>query len=368
MNIELLQGALEISEKPGLETIDPRFTDIATLVQGGNYVEAAAKSEAILAEKNYDVRIIGYFLYGHFIEQGLPACADVYLCLTDLLQDNIDALGPVKNREKHIQTILNWLMKQIIKTLQYEEEKNSVSYRKWISGVSSDQVQETLDASNKLRRVLGPVLEDAAGPVLEGMMKINDWLISFQRLVYKEPEPEPEPEKEEEPELMETGKEREAREEAEAEEAMEEEPRREERKPAPEAEEEIAALEGSYHLRLLMKKLEAFDHLISSKKYASAAIIADDIHAIIANFDPRIYFPHLFVRFALQCAANINHLTAYVECKESAAWQALQELYKVDLESFVDFDPEAVDLGSSGGGGSYGAQDEYESGPGDEDQ
>jgi hypothetical protein len=254
--------------------------------------------------------------------------------------------------------------------LQYEEEKNSVSYRKWISGVSSDQVQETLDASNKLRRVLGPVLEDAAGPVLEGMMKINDWLISFQRLIYREPEPEPE--KEEEPELVETGEEREAREEAEAEEAMEEEPRREERKrfsqPAPEVEEEIAALEGSYHLRLLMKKLEAFDHLISSQKYASAAIVADDIHAIIANFDPRIYFPHLFVRFALQCAANINNLTAYVEYKESAAWQALQDLYKVDLESFVNFDPEVVDMGASGAGGSYGGPDAYERMSEDEEQ
>ncbi len=367
MNIELLQGALEISEKPGLETIDPRFTDIATLVQGGNYVEAAAKSEAILAEKNYDVRIIGYFLYGHFIEQGLPAFADVYLCLTDLLQDNIDAVGPVKNREKHVQTILNWLMKQIIKTLQYEEEKNSVSYRKWISGVSSDQVQETLDASNKLRRVLVPVLEDAAGPVLEGMMKINDWLISFQRLVYKEPQPEPEPEPEPEEE-----KEPEIEEEAEAEEEIEQEPRQEGRKRSyqhsREAEEEMAGVEGSYHLKILMKKLEAFDHLISVQKYASAAIIADDINAIIANFDPRIYFPNLFIRFALKSAANINNLTAYAEYKESPAWQALQELYKVDLESFVDFDPEAVDLGAAGGGGSYGARDEYESGPEDGDQ
>ena len=367
MNIEVLQGVLEISEKPGLDTIDPRFTDIATLVQGGDYVEAAAKSEAILVEKNYDVRIIGYFLYGHFIEQGLPAFADVYLCLTDLLQDNIDALGPVKNREKHIQTILNWLMKQIIKTLQYEEEKNSVSYRKWISGVSSDRVQETLDVSNKLRRVLGPVLEDAAGPILDGMTKINNWLQSFQRLVYREPEPEPEEDKE--PEAAETAGEPE---EAEAEEGIEREERREDRKrsyrSAPEMDEEMAGVEGSYHLKILIKKLEAFDHLISAQKYASAALVADDINAIIANFDPRIYFPNLFVRFALMFAANINNLTAYAEYKESPAWQALQELYKVDLESFVDFDPEAVDLGAAGGGGSYGAQDEYESGPGDEDQ
>jgi hypothetical protein len=50
MNIELIQGTLEVSESPGLETTDPRFSDIATLVQEGNY-EEAVPGEAILAER-----------------------------------------------------------------------------------------------------------------------------------------------------------------------------------------------------------------------------------------------------------------------------------------------------------------------------
>ncbi|MCJ7615651.1 MAG: hypothetical protein MUO43_03840, partial [Desulfobacterales bacterium] len=197
MNIELLQGTLEVSENPGLETIDPRFSDIAALVMEGNYDDAGAQSEAILEERIYDIRIIGYFLYGHFIEQGVGAMADIYLCLANLLRDNLEAIGPVKKREKHIQTILNWMMKQLIKKLQYEEGKNSNLYEGWISEVSSDQVQEALDAGDELRRTLGPVLEDAAGPVLDGMMKVNDWLTAFQRLVYREPEPEEEEETEE---------------------------------------------------------------------------------------------------------------------------------------------------------------------------
>jgi len=362
MNIEVLRGTLEVSEKPGLETIDPRFTDIATLVQGGNYKEAAIKSEAILAEKNYDVRIIGYFLYGVFVEQGPTALTDVYLCLADLLSDNMSALGPVKNREKHIQTILTWLMKQIMKTLQYEEEKKKGLYNKWISGVSSDQVQEALDASDKLRRVLGPVLEDTAGPVLDGMMKINDWLVSFQRLVYREPEPDPEPEAEKEPELEEIA---EAREEIAPE--FQEEERERFFETAPGAEEKTTGVEGSHHLKLLIRKLEAFDRLISNHKYASATIVADDINAIIANFDPRIYFPKLFIKFILQYTANINNLVAYAEYKDSVAWHALQELYKIDLESFVAFDPDSIEMGAPGASGGYGGPDEYERMPEDEE-
>jgi hypothetical protein len=363
MNIELLQGTLEVSENPGLETIDPRFTDIAELVQGGRYEDAAAKAEETLADKVYDIRVIGYFLYGHFLERGLPALADVYLCLTDLLQNNMEALGPVRNRGKHIQAILNWLTKQVLKKLQYEEESKSSLYDSWISEVSSDQVQEVLDAGNTLRHALGPVMEDAAGPILDGMTKINNWFRSFQRMIYREPEVEPEGE--EEPELSKSGRD------LEAEEEIEQEPRptgrKQSRQPPVDAEEELAGIEGSYPLQRLIKKLDAFDYLVSAQKYASAAIIADDINAIMANFDPKIYFPKLFVRFALQFATHINNLTAYAEYKEGTAWQALQELYKVDLESFIDFDPESIELGASGTAGSYGAPDEYESSPGDDE-
>ena len=342
MNIELLQGTLEVTENPGLETIDPRLSDIATLMQDGKYEEAAAQSEAILEEQIYDIRIIGYFLYGHFIDQGVGAMADIYLSMRDLLRDNLDALGPVRNREKHIQTILNWLMKQLIKKLQYEEEKNSDLYEGWISEVSSDQVQEALDAGDELRRTLGPVLEDAAGSVLDGLIKVNDWLTAFQRLVYREPEPEEEPEKWEEEE---------------AGEEVDEAPRKAERKEPyvsiPRLDEDEISVEGSFHLKLLIRKLEAFDRLISAEKYSSAALIADDINSIIANFDPKIYFPKLFTRFSFQLAANINELVAFEEHKNGAEWQAMQELYKVDLESFVNFDSEGINLGASGEAGGY---------------
>jgi len=251
MNIELLQGTLEISENPGLETIDPRLSDIATLMQEGNYEEAAAQSEAILEEQIYDIRIIGYSLYGHFITQGVGAMADIYQCLANLLRDNLDALGPVKNREKHIQTIMNWMMKQLIKKLQHEEGKNSNLYEGWISEVSSDQVQEALDAGDELRRTLGPVLEDTAGPVLDGLMKVNDWLTAFQRLVYREPEPEPEVEEE-------TDEWEEGETEEKIEDEQQEAGRKEPYVSIPRLDEDAISVEGSFHLKLLIRKLEAF--------------------------------------------------------------------------------------------------------------
>ncbi len=355
MNIELLQGTLSVSPNPGLDTFDERLSDIATLVQEGKYEEAAAQVEAILTEKIYDIRIIGYFLYGHFLEKGVGAMADIYQGLTDLLRENLEALGPTKNREKHIQTILSWLMKQLLKKMQYEEGKKSDSYEAWTAEVSSDQVQEALDAGDELHRILGPLLEDSAGPVLDGLMKVNDWLTTFQRLVYREPEPEAEPEPEE--------VEAEEWEDDEADEIEEEVEGWESKKDSvisATEDEDLVSVEGSYHLKLLDRKLEAFDYLISEKKYPSAALLADDIKDIIANFDPTLYFPKLFARFFLQLAANIDELIVFEEHKNTTEWQVMQELLKVDIDSFVNFKSERGGHENVEEEGIYNEEDEDE--------
>lgn len=330
MNIKSLEGPLEVSENPGLETIDPRFSDIASLVLEGGYEEAAARSEEILQEKIYDIRIIGYFLYGHFLDQGVGAMADIYRCLVGLLCDNLEALGPARKREMHIQTILTWLFKQLLKKMQYEEEKKSGLWEAWTAGVSSDHVQDALDAGDKLRRALGPVLEDAAGPVLDALTKVNDWLAAFQRVVYRKPEPGPEEAEEEKGRPSAT----------------------------PWADEEGISIEGSYHLKLLISKMQAFERLIEMERFDRAAIVADDINRIIANFDPRLYFPEMFSKYSLLFALNIGELTPFGEYKGSVEWKAMQDLYKVDPDSFVSTDAQVSYSSSPAEQGDQGEEED----------
>lgn len=356
MNIELLHGTLEISDSPGLSPIDPRFSDIATLVQEAKYEEAAAQAELIIQEQIYDVRIIGYFLYGHFIENGVGAMTDVYQCLADLLSDNLDALGPAKKREKHTQTILNWLMKQLLKKMQYEENKKSGVWDEWLAGVTSDEIDQALEAGDALRRALGPVLEDLAGPVLDGLIKVKDWLTSFQQLVYREPEPEPEPEIEEE----ETAREEEEQTETEEKTARTRGPLSGDMFASPSTgTDDDVAVTGSYHLQQLIRKLQAFDRLITNGNFPLAAIVADDISDIIANFDPKLYFPALFSKFSFQLAMHINELVTFDPYKSGVTWQALEELYKVDLNGFVNFNVEGIDLEAAIPKESYESPDEY---------
>ncbi|QTA81216.1 Lipase-like domain-containing protein [Desulfonema limicola] len=348
MNIEILLGqSLEITETPGLETFDPRFTDITTLVQEGNYEQAAVQSQEILEQGIYDIRIIGYFLYGVFLEQGIVSLAPVFETISGILTDNWEAVGPVKNLDKHTANTIKWFAAQLNKKLEYEENKKEAVWDTWSQETDSDQVQEAMDALEKLQRSLGMTLEDKAGPLVDNMMKINAWLRSFYQIVYREPEPEPEPE--EEPE--------------EYEEYIEEEPE------TPGVKTQAASLsgtapagsipaEGSYHLQVLLQKLDAFDRLISAEKFHLAALAADDINTIIANFDPKIYFPKIFARFSLLFARHISELIAHEQHKGSVEWMALQELYKVDLESFVGFDAEIQFSSSQFAGSEYQGQNE----------
>ena len=325
MNLDILNQPLAVVDNPGLETMDPRLEEVSLLIQRAQYEEAAAQAESILAEGIYDIRLIGFFFYGAFLQQGIGGLKDIFDCLSGLLRDNWSAVGPVAKREKHAQTSLRWFSNQLLKKLQHEEGSKGDLWERWVSQTTSDEVGEAVDAADGLRRALSMVLEDGAGPIIDGLAKLVQWLQAFQQIVYREAEPEPETEgaQRDEEEVVTPS----------ARKAATSMPQV---SAGPPASADTIFVEGSYHLGVLMNKMEAFERLIAEEKYPRAALVADDINEIIAGFDPRLYFPKLFARFAFLQAANIQELIAFDEQKETAEWHALKDFYKVDLKEFVD--------------------------------
>lgn len=321
MDIEILKGELEIDENPGLATTDPRLSDIATLVQAGDFQRAALQSREILTEKIYDIRIVGYYLYGHFVENGLAALEEIFTCLAEILHKNMAALGPARNREKHIKNTLSWLFKTISNNLVYETEKRTEIYSQWQASITPEQVQNILESGSGLQEAIAML--EVSSDITDVFTKILEWVQVFHNVVHQEQN------RDEEEQQLEV-----------AEETV---PQKEAAKTLRENF-TIEGIEGSYHMKLLMRKLDAFDRLVEADKLALAAIVADDINNSISNFDPKLYFPGLFTRFYVQFAKNLNSLISYVQFKNSAAWATLQELYKVDIESFIEFDAGDVDF------------------------
>ena len=283
MDIEILKGELEINENPGLATTDPRLSDIATLVQAGDFQQAALQSREILTEKIYDIRIIGYYLYGHFAESGLAALEEIFTCLAEILRKNIAALGPARNREKHIKNTLSWLFKTISNNLVYETEKRTEIYSQWQASITPEQVQNILESGSGLQEAIAML--EVSSDITDVFTKILEWVQVFQNVVHQEQN------RDEEEQQLEVAK---------------------ETVPQKEAVKTlndnftIEGIEGSYHMKLLMRKLDAFDRLVEADKLALAAIVADDINNSISNFDPKLYFPGLFTRFYVQFAKNLN--------------------------------------------------------------
>ena len=326
MSLEILKGTFEVAENPGLDTLDPRFAEITSLVTNGDYAAAAAQSQEITNEKIYDVRLIGYLIFGHFVEEGVGGLNDVFTVLNSMVGENWLAVGPAKNKEKHTKNSLLWFSKQLLRKLNYQEEKQGPGWQQWTNTVTSDQAQETADLIATFHRLVGPVLDEQAKPVMDAVKKIETWMRSFAKAVYKEPEPEVEPEPEQE--------------------EITEEPQAAAAAPANEIPLQqvttgsaisgnLPVVEGSIHLVELMKKMAAFEKLIEEEKFIHAALVADDINATIESFDPRIYFPNLFKNFSRLFALSINELAEAEDARETMAWKAMEAFYHVDIDEFV---------------------------------
>ena len=343
MDKQLLLNTFTVQENPGLALTDPRFNELSTHIQNGDFKEVANLAETIIREEIYDVRVICYFLYGVFLEHGVAGMGDILDSLSQIFTENWDAVGPVRNKEKQAVNSIKWLLKQVNRKIDYEEKKESPEWIAWQQGVDTETVQDDIDKCEALQKVLSQHLEDLASQLVDGISSLKSWLGSFARLIYK-PEPEPE------------------------EEAVEEEvvePSVEQAVAEPSAQVSTAAaqprmvVQGNYHLAQLHRKIAAFKSLIEKNKYEQASLVAFDIDNIIENFDPRLYFPEIFAEFSLMYSMNIKEILTSKNYVNSAEWKSLKELYKVDIDRFesmdldIDFSDIHTDDGQSGANDGY---------------
>ncbi|HCY86359.1 MAG TPA: hypothetical protein DHV36_14585 [Desulfobacteraceae bacterium] len=359
MDKQLLLNTFTVQENPGLALTDPRFNELSTHIQNGDFKEVANLAESIIREEIYDVRVICYFLYGVFLEHGVAGIGEILDSLSRIFTENWEAVGPVRNKEKQAVNSIKWLLKQVNRKIDYEEKKESPEWIAWQQEVDTETVQADIDGCADLQKVLSQHLEDLAPELVDGISSLKTWLGSFARLIYK---PEPEPEEEAA---------------AEAAPETEAEPTDAE-SPAPVATaapgtQPQMVVQGNYHLAQLHRKIAAFKSLIKKKKYEQAALVAFDIDGIIENFDPRLYFPEIFAEFSLLYSMNIKEILTSKNYVNSAEWKSLKALYNVDIDRFesmdmdLDFSDIHTEAGQSGSTEGYDEsyEDNYNDGYGD---
>jgi hypothetical protein len=318
MNLDALQGTFAVTDNPGIDTFDPRWSDVTGLVQAGQFAEAAHKADELVRQGVYDVRLIGYLVFGHFLDEGPAGLPALFDALASVLNGNWEAIGPAAQRAKATQQSLSWLFKQMLKQLGRDENTKSDVWQRWVRDTTAEQVDEALAQAFLLQQAIEQRLANAAPAVLELLGKVQAWLRSFQSALVPAAT---------EPPVGEAAASTSA--------------------PAAQANGEAAAatapaaavdappIAGSYHLQLLMRKIDVFAALLEKQKLPAARIVADDISEVIASFDPLLYFPKLFSRFSRLMAVHAAAMAELEMDREAPPVKALQSLYRVDLDEFL---------------------------------
>jgi hypothetical protein len=311
----LLNRTLE-AEAPDLESSDERLEKVNGLVSRGDYLGAARASEALLREGLFDVRLVGPYLLGLFLEGGLQALPEMFHSLSSTLLRNWQFFGPSERKDLFADGGLRWLLKVLNKHIEHHERSKDETWQRWSTASNREPLEQALALGEEIFSSFGQAMprNGCEAP----FRRLTQWMEGHLITLPSErppPEPEPEMEAEEEPEF--------------------EAPAAREVSPRPVGREAGPTMPVSPAMAELMRKLAAFDTLVQRGDFQRASVVAADVMAVVERFDPRVYLPALFSRFFVGLSTHAEQVESLLQGTESLSFRALDQLYRVDLETFL---------------------------------
>lgn len=310
MLIDQLSSISEDSSPVSLDMGAEEINLMRALVDEGNY-KGVWDLSLELAEKNiFDIRILIYGIYYETIDDKLASLLDFYKTVNVLLDTAWHAVGPEVKRDNYAKTSFSWLFKQNLIDLQTHEVEQGSTWQKWLANYTTSDINQIISASEATRSSLSASLADGAGASLEKITELNNWLKDFIKLL-----PIPEQSVEEAP--------------------IKQDETAEVSEQAPSSAVGLGVT-GSVHLDLLVQNMKVFERVIANGDLFKAAIVVTDINATLETFDPKLYFPDVFSQFYTTLVQHVNAITEVMEMQDSPQWTALNHLYHVDKNRFID--------------------------------
>lgn len=311
MEPHLLDTLLE-QQAPDLESSDERLEKVNGLVSKGDYLGAGRAAEAQLRQGVYDVRLVGPYLMGLFLEGGMMAMPMIFRGLSCTLLRNWEFFGPHERKDVFADTGIRWLLKVLNRHLEHHERLKDEGWQRWREPSNREPLEQALALSEEIFASFARVMprNGCEAPFRRFTQWLEEHLASLP-VPAPAPEPEPESESSEEPE--------------------------EHAAPVPSRKAVVAgpSVPVSPALAELMRKLAAFDTLIESGDFGRASVVAADVLAVVERFDPRVYLPALFSRFFAGLSKHAEQVEPVLQSTESLTFRALDQLYRVDLETFL---------------------------------
>lgn len=147
---------------------DPDINELLTLAEHNEILRAAGKAQELWQQRLYDVRTLGCYLGGVFMERGLAALPLVMNCLLRALTLNWEYLGPAQRKQRLCDVSLRWLFTTLCTQIDFHQRARGEQWERWTAGWTQSTYMEAADLCVQLSALLEDVLPKArcAGPLL----------------------------------------------------------------------------------------------------------------------------------------------------------------------------------------------------------
>lgn len=313
--------------------------EIMHLAQSAKYEPAALRAAELLDSGCKDVRAFMVYALGVFAERGPASVPQLFDSISTVLFASASEAPVPASALRTTDTALRFGFRILKAHLDFDERRPEAARRAWTQRFERGSTASVLRSCAELRKAVhtlieAPVCDAELGAVverLEAYCTRNDRDRPEARAASAAVGSEPEPETveswpaEAEPADLAPA--------LGAPEPLSEPPfaRR-----SSDFEVDPRLLVVSPALAQFIRKLEVFEKLVMCGSLGKAAIVASDIRNVISAFDPVVYLPSLLAPHFRLVSSSAEDLSQYSAQSGTPAWQALEQLYRVDLDAFVE--------------------------------
>ena len=354
LTADLIDGRLRPSSRVDDSSVNTQIARLSQLAARNEFASAAQEAASLLESGVNDIRVIGFYLFGLFLERGPVYLPRLVRRVHGLLADDYAALAPRRRKEQIIDSALAWLFQNLCIQILFHGRAKDETWKAWLDIEDTDLAATTVDELDQLSASTRAMFDDPQSA--KPMAKLRRWAkndltraLAQRAKANATPVEQPAPKLQAPDDDVPTtptgdvhGEERPAL-------SMYEEP-------AGGASGQTSVASGltdspvlqtaaalsdsaivvnSLALTALQAKLRAFQLLVDRGAFAKAAVVANDLRGTIENFDPVVYLPSLFASYFKALHQSIEDLVPYWEDTGSASWHALDQFYRADLDGFV---------------------------------
>jgi hypothetical protein len=349
---DLLDGRLAASPEPEDASSAARIAYVAQLAERGGHPAAAQEAAGLIEAGIHDIRLIGFYLFGLFLQRGVVCLPALLERAAALVADDLAALRPARRKLQVINSATAWLFEHVSAQLVFHTRHRGTTWEAWCGEIHGALPDAIATGCTKLTVALEAVIEAPLAAV--PLARVRRWALEDLRralvrreaaeradatataaptmtmaaptvadaeLDRDEPIIEPVPRANSAPTRIP---------------AIDEPAARAHSGPTriPCADEPVAT--GSPALAALQTKLAGFQTLVARGELAKAAIVASDVRAALASFDPVAYFPSMFAAYFKTLHEIIDELGPYLDQADLPSWHALDSYYRADVRAFFE--------------------------------